>query len=99
VAESLIKDADVALYAAKREGRGTFRFFAQEMHALATERQILEKDLREALAEDQLKLLYQPILDTVSEEVVAFEALLRWHHPMRGVLPPSLVIRLPRRPG
>jgi len=99
LAESLIKDADVALYAAKRDGRGTFRFFAQEMHALATERQILEKDLRLALGGDQLKLLYQPIVDSVSEEVVAFEALLRWHHPVRGVLPPSLVIPLAEESG
>jgi diguanylate cyclase (GGDEF)-like protein len=99
LAESLIKDADVALYAAKREGRGTFRFFAREMHALATERQILEKDLRRALNEHQLKLVYQPIVDSVSEEVVAFEALLRWHHPVRGVLPPSVTIPLAEESG
>ncbi|HEY0130342.1 MAG TPA: EAL domain-containing protein [Allosphingosinicella sp.] len=99
LAEGLIKDADVALYAAKADGRGTFRFFAQEMHALATERQILEKDLREALAGDQLTLVYQPIVDSVSEEVVAFEALLRWHHPARGLLPPALVIPLAEETG
>ena len=99
LAESLIKDADVALYAAKRDGRGTFRFFAQEMHARATERQILENDLRHALAKDQLRLLYQPIVDSVSEEVVAFEALLRWHHPVRGVLPPALVVPLAEESG
>ncbi len=99
LAEGLIKDADVALYAAKADGRGTFRFFAQEMHALATERQLLEKDLREALANDQLAVLYQPILDSVSEEVVAFEALLRWHHPARGLLAPALVIPLAEESG
>jgi diguanylate cyclase (GGDEF)-like protein/PAS domain S-box-containing protein len=99
LAEGLIKDADVALYAAKADGRGTFRFFAQEMHALATERQILEKDLREALAGDQLTLVYQPIVDSVSEEVVAFEALLRWHHPERGLLPPALLIPLAEETG
>jgi diguanylate cyclase (GGDEF)-like protein len=99
LAESLIKDADVALYAAKRDGRGTFRFFAPEMHAQATERQILEKDLREALAGGQLGLVYQPIVDSVSEEVVAFEALLRWHHPVRGTLPPALVIPLAEETG
>jgi diguanylate cyclase (GGDEF)-like protein len=99
LAEGLIKDADVALYAAKADGRGTFRFFAQEMHALATERQVLEKDLREALANDQLTLLYQPIVDSVSEEVVAFEALLRWHHPVRGLLPPAVVIPLAEESG
>ncbi|MGZ8306411.1 MAG: EAL domain-containing protein [Allosphingosinicella sp.] len=99
LAEGLIKDADVALYAAKADGRGTFRFFAQEMHALATERQILETDLRHALANDQLTLVYQPIVDSVSEEVVAFEALLRWHHPARGLLPPALVIPLAEETG
>jgi diguanylate cyclase (GGDEF)-like protein len=99
LAEGLIKDADVALYAAKADGRGTFRFFAQEMHALATERQILEKDLREALAGGQLELVYQPIVDSVSEEVVAFEALLRWNHPARGLLMPALVIPLAEESG
>ena len=99
LAEGLIKDADVALYAAKADGRGTFRFFAQEMHAQATERQILETDLRYALANDQLTLVYQPIVDSVSEEVVAFEALLRWHHPGRGLLPPALVIPLAEETG
>jgi diguanylate cyclase (GGDEF)-like protein len=99
LAEGLIKDADVALYAAKADGRGTFRFFAQEMHALATERQFLEKDLREALGNDQLILHYQPIVDSVSEEVVAFEALLRWQHPARGLLPPALIIPLAEESG
>jgi diguanylate cyclase (GGDEF)-like protein len=99
LAEGLIKDADVALYAAKADGRGTFRFFAQEMHALAAERQILEKDLRDALAGGQLALHYQPIVDSVSEEVVAFEALLRWHHPTRGLLPPALVIPIAEESG
>jgi diguanylate cyclase (GGDEF)-like protein/PAS domain S-box-containing protein len=99
LAEGLIKDADIALYAAKADGRGTFRFFAQEMHALGAERQILEKDLREALAAGQLTLHYQPIVASVSEEVVAFEALLRWQHPVRGLLPPSLVIPLAEESG
>jgi diguanylate cyclase (GGDEF)-like protein len=99
LAESLIKDADVALYAAKRDGRGTFRFFAMEMHALATERQTLERDLRGALADGQLRLVYQPIVDSVTEEVVAFEALLRWQHPVRGELAPATVIPLAEESG
>ena len=99
LAEGLIKDADLALYAAKADGRGTFRFFAQEMHVLATERQILEADLRHALGNDQLRLVYQPIVDSVSEEVVAFEALLRWHHPFRGVVPPAITIPLAEECG
>jgi diguanylate cyclase (GGDEF)-like protein len=99
LAEGLIRDADLALYAAKADGRGTFRFFAQEMHALATERQILEADLRLALGKDQLRLVYQPIVDSVTEEVVAFEALLRWHHPFRGIVPPSTTIPLAEECG
>ncbi|HEY7810219.1 MAG TPA: EAL domain-containing protein [Allosphingosinicella sp.] len=86
---ALIRDADLALYAAKAAGRGTFRFFAAEMHELAAERQMLENDLRDALAKDQLRLFYQPIVDSVTEEVTAFEALLRWQHPTRGLLAPA----------
>jgi diguanylate cyclase (GGDEF)-like protein/PAS domain S-box-containing protein len=99
LAEGLIKEADLALYAAKGAGRGTSRFFQPEMHAEATERQILESDLRGALATDQLKLLYQPIVDSVSEEVVAFEALIRWHHPTRGLLAPALLVPLAEESG
>jgi len=88
-AEGLIKDADLALYAAKTAGKGTFRHFAPEMHVENAERQILERDLRGALAQGQLRLLYQPIFDAVTEEVVAFEAVLRWAHPTRGVLSPA----------
>jgi diguanylate cyclase (GGDEF)-like protein len=87
-ASALIKDADLALYAAKAAGRGTFRFFAQEMHSQAAERQTVENDLRDALGKDQLRLLFQPIVESVSEEIVAFEALLRWQHPTRGELMP-----------
>ncbi|HEY0412520.1 MAG TPA: EAL domain-containing protein [Allosphingosinicella sp.] len=98
-AEGLVRDADLALYAAKADGRGTFRFFAPAMHSDAADRQVLENDLREALARDQLCLLYQPIVDSVSEEVVAFEALLRWRHPSRGVLMPATLIPLAEESG
>jgi len=97
--DGLVRDADLALYASKAAGRGTFRFFAPEMHAEAADRQLLGNDLREALAKDQLRLLYQPIVDSVSEEVLAFEALLRWQHPSRGVLPPGLLIPLAEETG
>ncbi|TFI59023.1 EAL domain-containing protein [Sphingomonas parva] len=95
----LIRDADLALYASKAAGRGTFRFFAPEMRTQATERQILERDLREALAKDQFRLLFQPVVESVSEEVVAFEALLRWHHPVRSVLPPAVIVPLAEECG
>jgi diguanylate cyclase (GGDEF)-like protein len=86
---ALIRDADLALYAAKAAGRGTFRFFAPQMHELAAERQILENDLRDAVAKDQMLLCFQPIVDSVTEETSAFEALLRWQHPTRGLLIPA----------
>jgi diguanylate cyclase (GGDEF)-like protein/PAS domain S-box-containing protein len=98
-AEGLIKEADLALYAAKAAGRGTFRFFAEQMHAQATERQILQNELREALGRDQIGLLYQPIVDAVSEEAVAFEALIRWRHPTRGLLMPAVFLELAEEAG
>jgi diguanylate cyclase (GGDEF)-like protein/PAS domain S-box-containing protein len=98
-AEGLIKEADLALYAAKAAGRGTFRFFAEEMHAEATDRQILQNELREALGRDQIGLLYQPIVDAVSEEAVAFEALIRWRHPTRGLLAPAAFLDVAEEAG
>ena len=98
-ATALIRDADLALYAAKAAGRGTHRFFAPEMQAQATDRQILETDLRDALRKNQLRLLFQPTVDSISEEVVAFEALLRWQHPTRGLLQPSLIIPVAEEAG
>ena len=95
----LVKEADLALYAAKHDGRGTWRCFREEMHEEAAERQVLEEDLRHALVRDQLRLVYQPIVDAVSEEPVAFEALLRWHHPTRGVIPPLETITLAEEAG
>jgi diguanylate cyclase (GGDEF)-like protein len=96
---ALVRDADLALYAAKAAGRGTFRFFAPEMHALAAERQILENDLRDALGKEQLKLFFQPIVDSVTEEVTAFEALLRWQHPTRGLLEPAAFLAVAEECG
>ncbi len=98
-AAALIKEADLALYAAKDAGRGIFRFFGDEMHAAATDRQILEADLKAALGLGQLHLLFQPQLMSVTEEVVAFEALLRWQHPTRGAIPPATVIALAEESG
>jgi diguanylate cyclase (GGDEF)-like protein/PAS domain S-box-containing protein len=98
-AAALVKEADLALYAAKDGGRGTFRFFASEMHAEVTKRQILEADLKEALGKGQLHLLYQPQVNSVGEEVVAFEALLRWQHPLRGTIMPLTIIPLAEESG
>jgi diguanylate cyclase (GGDEF)-like protein len=87
--QALVKEADLALYAAKHAGRGTFRFFEPAMHAEETERKILESDLKSAAAKGQLKLLYQPIISVATETLVGFEALVRWWHPTRGPLSPS----------
>ena len=98
-ASALVKEADLALYAAKAAGRGTHRFFASSMHADAADRQILERDLAAALGNGELDLLYQPIVHTLTEEPVAFEALLRWRHPTRGLLLPETVVPLASESG
>ena len=88
-ADALIKEADLALYAAKNAGRGTFRFFEPEMHAQASERQILENDLRSAVGKGQMRLVFQPIVSAATEDLTGFEALVRWAHPVRGTLAPA----------
>ena len=92
--DDLMRDADLALYAAKAAGKGCFRFFAPEMHEAARERQLMESDLRVALEKDQLKLMYQPCVDASSEAVTGFEALIRWHHPEHGPVSPAVFIPL-----
>jgi diguanylate cyclase (GGDEF)-like protein len=88
-ADQLIRDADVALYAAKAAGRGTFRMFEPEMQSQASHRQILLKDLEQAVAKGELRLLFQPVVEAASEDLSGFEALLRWSHPVRGPLAPA----------
>jgi diguanylate cyclase (GGDEF)-like protein len=87
--ETLIRNADLALYAAKADGRGVSRFFREEMLAGAQNRKRLEDDLRQALANDEFHLVYQPVVSTSSERVVGYEALLRWVHPTRGAVSPA----------
>ncbi len=90
--DQLLRNADMALYRAKAEGRGTFHFFQPEMDAQMQERRRLELDLRRALAEEQFELRYQPLVDIESGKVSGFEALLRWNHPERGMVEPDLFI-------
>ena len=97
--DDLMRDADLALYAAKAAGKGCFRFFAPEMHEAARERQLMESDLRVALEKDQLKLVFQPCVDASSEEVTGFEALIRWHHPEHGPVSPATFIPLAEEIG
>jgi len=88
-AETLIRNADLALYAAKADGRGVHRFYREELLAGAQSRKRLEDDLRFALAADQFHLTYQPVVATQGERIVGYEALLRWDHPTRGAISPA----------
>ena len=85
----LLKNADLALYCSKTEGRGRYRFFEPDMDAKIQARRMLELDLQNALSLNQFDLHYQPLIDLKSDMVVAMEALLRWKHPVRGNVPPS----------
>ena len=87
--EDLLQRADVALYRAKVDERGGFRFFEPTMQEQLLGRLRLENELREAIAEQQFELFYQPLLDLQNGEVCAFEALLRWRHPERGLVGPA----------
>jgi diguanylate cyclase (GGDEF)-like protein len=98
-ADALIKQADLALYAAKGAGRGTYRFFEPEMDAQESERRILENDLRVAITKGQLRLAFQPMVSTTTEDLVGFEALLRWSHPVRGLLAPADFLPLAEASG
>jgi diguanylate cyclase (GGDEF)-like protein len=86
--ETLMRDADIALYLAKTEGCGAARFFEPEMDARIHIRRVLELDLQGAIARNEFELYYQPLVSLISNKVVGFEALLRWHHPVRGLVSP-----------
>ncbi|MBW8859980.1 MAG: EAL domain-containing protein, partial [Caulobacter sp.] len=88
-ADTLLKNADLALYRAKGDGRGAYRFFEATMDVWAQERRALEIDLRSALKNDELKLFFQPLIGAKGHEITGFEALLRWQHPRRGVVGPD----------
>jgi diguanylate cyclase (GGDEF)-like protein/PAS domain S-box-containing protein len=88
-ADELTKNADLALYQAKSEGRRRHCFFQQDLQRAALERRELEADLRGALAERQLEIHYQPLVDISGRRVTGFEALLRWRHPTRGMIAPN----------
>ena len=97
--DDLMRDADLALYAAKAAGKGCFRFFVAEMHETARERQRIESDLRVALEKGQLRVVFQPSVDASSEAVTGFEALIRWDHPERGPVSPAVFIPLAEEIG
>lgn len=97
--EALIRNADLALYAAKDGGRGCYRFYANNLHAEAEERRLLEQDLRDAIRQGDLRLAYQPVVNTVTEKISGFEALLRWEHPTKGDMPTQQFVEIAEDTG
>ncbi|HEY6023048.1 MAG TPA: EAL domain-containing protein [Pseudolabrys sp.] len=95
----LLRNADMALYDAKGDGRGTFRFFEPEMNTRMKVRRELEMDLRRALATEQFELHYQPLVTLETNDVNGFEALLRWNHPSRGLVSPVEFIPIAEETG
>jgi diguanylate cyclase (GGDEF)-like protein len=98
-ADALVRNADLALYAAKAAGRGKHCFYEASMHSEAAERQLLENDLRQAIERGELSVAYQPIVRTASEEVSGFESLVRWQHPTRGAISPTIFVPLAEEAG
>ncbi|MBX3225592.1 MAG: EAL domain-containing protein, partial [Labilithrix sp.] len=98
-AEDILRDADTALYRAKEDGRGRYRVFSADLHASAVARWQTEHDLRRAIDEGGLFLEYQPIVKLETGEIEHLEALVRWRHPTRGVVPPAEFIPLAEETG
>ena len=95
----LLKNADLALYGAKGDGRRTYRFFEAGMDARAKARRSLELELRQALTDGAFEVYYQPVLNLEDGRISCCEALLRWRHPARGFISPTNSSRSRKRPG
>jgi diguanylate cyclase (GGDEF)-like protein len=98
-ADQLMRNADLALYRAKGDGRRTYRFFEADMDAQMQVRRALEDDLRKALPAGEFELHYQPVVDLKSNDISGFEALIRWGHPENGLIPPARFISLAEEIG
>ena len=98
-AEHLMSHADTALYRAKQDGRGIYRYYSAEMGAEVRERRLLEHDLRHAVSRNELHLVYQPQVDIETGDVTGFEALVRWDHPVRGTVAPGVFIPIAEESG
>ncbi|MGL5448193.1 MAG: EAL domain-containing protein [Rhabdaerophilum sp.] len=98
-AQDLLKKADIALYRAKRDGRGTYAFFDPGMTAALLARREVEQDLRRAIQNDEFVLFYQPIIDLEHNEPAAYEALIRWNHPEKGLMSPAYFIDIAEESG
>jgi diguanylate cyclase (GGDEF)-like protein/PAS domain S-box-containing protein len=97
--DQLMKSADLALYRAKADGGGDYRFFEVEMDARMQARRALELDLRKAIVNGEFELYYQPIIDVKTKQITSCEALLRWHHPERGMIAPVEFIPVAEHTG
>ena len=97
--ETLLRNADLALYRAKEAGRGTYAFFEESLNQRAQERRQLESDLRLAVERREFELLYQPLFDLEQNRVCSFEALIRWNHPTRGLISPAEFIPIAEDTG
>jgi diguanylate cyclase (GGDEF)-like protein/PAS domain S-box-containing protein len=97
--DQLLKNADMALYRAKADGRCTYRFFEADMDARMQARHALHLDLRRAIANGEFEVYYQPLVNLQTEQICAFEALIRWNHPERGMIPPLEFIPLAEETG
>jgi diguanylate cyclase (GGDEF)-like protein/PAS domain S-box-containing protein len=97
--EALIRNADLALYAAKDGGRGRYHFYADDLHTEAEARSKLEEDLRDAIVKGELLLYYQPVVSVATERITGFEALLRWQHPVKGWISPDKFITIAEESG
>ncbi len=95
----LIRNADLALYAAKDGGRGRFHFYAKDLHSAAKERSEMEQDLRDAIDQETLDLHYQPVVEAASETISGFEALIRWFHPEHGWVSPEKFVPIAEDTG
>ncbi|RJE73836.1 diguanylate phosphodiesterase [Pseudoalteromonas sp. MSK9-3] len=97
--EQLLKHADLAMYEAKAKGRNTFHFYSQELDAAANERLYIENELRQAIKAKQFTLFYQPQVDCKTMNIVGYEALIRWKHPEKGMIPPTKFIPIAEATG
>ncbi|GAA6172117.1 hypothetical protein NBRC116592_17870 [Colwellia sp. KU-HH00111] len=98
-ADSLLRNADIAMYRAKDSGRNRFQFFTAEMNLQAEDRLLLENDMRKGIAAKEFVLHYQPQVDLASNKIIGCEALVRWQHPTRGLIPPNLFIPIAEESG
>jgi diguanylate cyclase (GGDEF)-like protein len=98
-ADVLMRNGDIAMYKAKEHGRNTYRFFTEEMSRQTLERAEIEKGLRTAINEDHLRVFFQPKINALNEQLIGMEALVRWQHPDKGLIPPGQFIPIAEQSG